>query len=139
MKKYIYKSALFLSFVILCILIFLQGCKKDEERKITGSWLKVIMSSQELFDKDTTIWTFKNGNTMCRFQSYLQSGHRMRYFDTTSYEIKRDFPYWNIKFSKLGEWSMSIAKNYTIEKVDNKILILNPVEAYPRIEFTKLN
>ena len=55
------------------------------------------------------------------------------------YKISRKIQCWNIEFSKpLQASSLTMAKNYTIEKVNSNVLILNPVEAFQRIEFSKL-
>jgi hypothetical protein len=122
--------------VIVSVLIFLYGCKKNEEQKITGSWLKVVMSATEFVHKDTTIWTFRDGK-MIRYQNFLQSGDHRLFWDSSEYSISRKYAKWVLNFSDKGEWSTPISGRYIIEKVDNNILILNSLEAYPRMEFTK--
>jgi len=140
MKKYIFKTHLIIPLILVFILQFSQGCKKKENNKLIGSWMKVTMSAREQMENDTTIWTFYDGNMMIRYQAFNHpyDNHRVHFRDTTDFRVSMDFPKWVLHFSEQGEWSMSIASKYTIEKVNSKILILNPLEAYPRMEFTKI-
>lgn len=135
-KRFNYKIC-FSPLTIFFIFIFFAGCKKFEDQKINGSWFRVRMSLQEINHNDTTIWTFKDGKLFV-YQNFTSLEDHRIFRDTNEYEVSRKKQFWNISFSKEMKSAIQTGKNYTIEKVNSQVLILNPVEPFQRIEFTKI-
>lgn len=137
MKRLYFLPYLFISISLIFILLF-SGCQKSKEKKIIGTWMQVYFSSVEEFNKDTIIWTF-DSKQMIRYQSYMRGGVRKYYQDTSDYRIKRKNLEWIVIFDNKGEKTMSISSKYVIDKLKKGVLILIPLEAYPRMEMTKIN
>lgn len=108
-----------------------------KEKRLNGRWMEVYLNYIHEYNKDSVVWTFSS-NEMSRYQSFIEGGIRKFKYDTFNYAMKRKNLEWIVSFESKNNKTMPIAGKYVIDKLKKDILILIPLDAYPRMEFYKI-
>lgn len=100
------------------------GCKKSKQNKLTGSWDLLPQTAAQQGTK--IVYKFDSDNKLYVITDTI--------VDTADYELKADFTKYYIVMRNVDAYTDA---SYYIEKLNNRILVLQCQSPYNRKEFTR--